>query len=97
MHRTAAAFATYTKAISISEGLLVLDPKKMETTGDLARMYSGVGGLFLKEGNREKAYPALKKANGLFQAAIKRDPSDTALRKDGAECEKRLTKSSEAR
>jgi tetratricopeptide (TPR) repeat protein len=84
------ALASYAKAISISANLLVLDPRKLETTGDLARMHAGAGGLYLREGSRTKAQPELEKAADLFRDTLSRDPTDAALRRDRAECEMKL-------
>jgi tetratricopeptide (TPR) repeat protein len=79
LHRTREAQASYRMAIVRSEGLLAADPHKIETTKDLARIYSHSGLLWLRSGKFAETRKALDRARELFDWSATVDPGDAQV------------------
>ncbi len=75
----------YSRAVAESEALWRQDPKKIETTIDLGRMYTHLGRLYGTIGNLSQAQTFLEKGRRLIDEASAKDPQDAALQKSKAE------------
>jgi len=85
MGQTSEAIAMFRKCIVVSGNLVSVDPKKLMSSIDLARMYSHLGRCYLSVNNRRQASECFVRAQVLFASASAIHSRNTVVRDEANE------------